>query len=194
VFVRINSTGKALTPQEKRHARYYNSRFLKEADRLARKFEDFFKSNGNLGASQISRMKHVEFLCELMLSLHQGDVINRKAALDRVMSANGFTDAQTKKAAARATATLNRVKRLFPKFKTTRLRQITDFYSLAVLIGRFESEGMILTDVRRNQLAWDLLSNFASAVDKVRDNQRKAIGIKPEVVSRQVVEIGSHHP
>jgi hypothetical protein len=31
VFVRINSTGKALTQQEKRHARYYNSPFLKEA-------------------------------------------------------------------------------------------------------------------------------------------------------------------
>lgn len=180
VFVRINSTGKALTPQEKRHARYYNSRFLKEADRLARRFEDFFKSNGILGASQMSRMKHVEFMCELMLSLHQGDVINRKAALDRVMSSDGFTDAQTRKAAAKATATLNRVKRIFPKFKTTRLRQMTDFYSLAVLIGKFESEGLILTDARRNRLAWDLLSNFASAVDRVRDNQRKAIGIKPD--------------
>src|SRR4051812_34330997 len=30
VFVRINSTGKALTPQEKRHAKYYNSTFLRE--------------------------------------------------------------------------------------------------------------------------------------------------------------------
>jgi uncharacterized protein with ParB-like and HNH nuclease domain len=35
VFVRINSTGKALTPQERRHAKYFNSPFLKEADRLA---------------------------------------------------------------------------------------------------------------------------------------------------------------
>jgi len=37
VFVRINSTGKALTPQEKRRAKYFNSGFLKEADRLARR-------------------------------------------------------------------------------------------------------------------------------------------------------------
>lgn len=179
VFVRINSTGKALTPQEKRHARYYNSRFLKEADRLARRFEDFFRTNGVLGSSQIARMKHVEFMCELMLSIHQGDVINRKAALDRVMSADGFTDSQTKKAAARATATLNRVKRMFPKFKSTRFRQVTDFYSMAVMVAKFESEGMILSDARRNRLAWDLLSAFATSVDQVRDNQRKAIGIKP---------------
>jgi uncharacterized protein with ParB-like and HNH nuclease domain len=40
VFVRINSTGKALTQQEKRHARYYDSPFLKEAARLGRRFED----------------------------------------------------------------------------------------------------------------------------------------------------------
>ena len=38
VFVRINSTGKALTRQEQRHARYYNSPFLKEAARLDESF------------------------------------------------------------------------------------------------------------------------------------------------------------
>ena len=43
VFVRINSTGKALTPQEKRRAKYYNSPFLKEADRLARRLENKFE-------------------------------------------------------------------------------------------------------------------------------------------------------
>ena len=42
VFVRINSTGKALTQQERRHARYYQSLFLKEAARLARRHERYF--------------------------------------------------------------------------------------------------------------------------------------------------------
>jgi 5-methylcytosine-specific restriction endonuclease McrA len=179
VFVRINSTGKALTPQEKRHAKYYNSRFLREADRLARRFEEYFRSHGVLGAGQMARMKHVEFMCELMLSVHQGDVINRKAALDRVMSADGFTDNQTRKSASRATAALNRLGRMFPRIKTTRLRQMTDFYSLAVLISKLDAEGMILTDHRRNRLAWDLLSTFSATVDHVRESQRKAIGIKP---------------
>lgn len=180
VFVRINSTGKALTPQEKRHAKYYNSSFLREADRVARRFEGFFRRMGILGAGQIARMKHVELLCELMLSAHQGDVINRKAALDRVMAADSFTAAQTRKASKRAIAALNRVRRMFPKLKTSRLRQVTDFYSLVVLVSRFEVEGLILTDRRRNRLAWDLLAAFAANVDKVRDNQRKAIGIKPD--------------
>ncbi|MBI4184898.1 MAG: DUF262 domain-containing protein [Proteobacteria bacterium] len=179
VFVRINSTGKALTAQERRHAQYYQSRFLKEADRLARRYENYLRSNGVLGAGQITRMKHVEFMCELMLSMHQGDVINRKAALDRVMSAKGFTDAQTRSASRKTVAALNRVKRMFPRIKHTRFRRLTDFYSLVVLISKFEGEGSILSDRRRIKLAWDLLSLFGAMVDEVRENQRRAMGIKP---------------
>ncbi len=66
--VRINSTGKALTPQEKRRAKYYNSPFLQEADWLARRYEWYFAEAGVLSAGQMSRMKHVELICELMLS------------------------------------------------------------------------------------------------------------------------------
>jgi Protein of unknown function DUF262 len=42
LFVRINSTRKALTRQEKAHAKYFNSNFLREANRLANRFTDFF--------------------------------------------------------------------------------------------------------------------------------------------------------
>jgi hypothetical protein len=179
VFVRINSTGKALTPQEKRHAKYYNSPFLKEADRVARKFQDYFVDMGVIGVGQLARMKHVELVAELMISVHQGDVINRKVALDRAMIANSFSQAQARKASAKVIGTLNRLKRMFPKLYSTRLRQVTDFYSLAVLLAKFETERLILTDRGRNRLAWDLLQSFASNVDVVRENQRRAIGIKP---------------
>jgi len=179
VFVRINSTGKALTPQEKRHARYYNSSFLREADKLARRFEPYFRGMGILSPSQIGRMKHVELMCELMLSVHQGDVINRKQALDRVMATGSFSVPQVRRASQKATRALNRVKRMFPRLHTSRLRQVTDFYSVCVLISKFEDERLILTDRRRNRLAWNLLEAFSTNVDKVRENQRKAVGIKP---------------
>lgn len=94
VFVRINSTGKALTRQEQRHARYYNSPFLKEAARLANRFEDYLLKNGIFSPGQISRMKHVELMCELMLSMVQGDVLNKKTALDRVMATTSFDGRQ----------------------------------------------------------------------------------------------------
>ncbi len=180
VFVRINSTGKALTQQEKRHARYYNSAFLKEASRLARRFEGYFSDQGIFGAAQLLRMKHVEFLCELMLSLQQGDVLNKKTALDRVMATDSVKGRDLLKASALATSALNRVKQMLPDLRTTRLRQDTDFYSLAVLIGKFEQEGLILTDRRRNRLAWDLLVAFCTQVDEVRELQRKAKGAGPD--------------
>jgi len=85
--VRINSTGKPLTSAEKRHARYYKgSIFLTEASRLAKRLEQPLKQHKILTEAQVSRMLDIELMCELMLSMNQGAVINKKAALDRVMS------------------------------------------------------------------------------------------------------------
>jgi hypothetical protein len=180
VFVRINSTGKALTQQERRHARYYDSLFLKEASHLANRFENYFRANGIFSVGQLSRMKHVELMCELMLSLERGDVLNKKAALDQVMKTRPIDGRQLGKASRMVTTALNRLRRMFPQLKSTRLRQVTDFYTLAVLIGKFEREGLILTDRRRNRLAWDLLRAFATKVDEVRELQRKAKGARPD--------------
>ena len=180
VFVRINSTGMPLTPQEKRSAKYYNSPFLKEADRLARRYEWYFTDMGILSAGKISRMKHVELVCELMLSIHQGDVINKKAALDRVMKTDGFNAWDISKASRRTIAALNRVRRMFPKLYSTRFNKVTDFYSLVMLVSKFEEEGMILTDRKRNRLAWDLLVAFSNKVDELRERQRKLESIKPD--------------
>jgi hypothetical protein len=78
-----------------------------------------------------------------------------------------------------ATAALNRIRRMFPRLKTTRFRQVTDFYTLAVLVGKFEQEGLILINRRRNSIAWSMLQSFASNVGEVRELQRKAKGEKP---------------
>lgn len=134
---------------------------------------------GVLSPGQITRMKHVELVCELMISVHQGDVVNRKTALDKVMATGSFSDAQTRKAAQKAQTAINRIYRMFPKLHMTRFRQLTDFYTLTVLIAKFLDEGLILDDRRWNRLAQDLFSAFGTNVDKVRENQRRAIGIKP---------------
>ena len=179
VFVRINSTGKALTPQEKRHAKYYDSAFLKEAHRLAKRFERRFQRMDILSASDISRMKHVELVSEIMLSLHQGDVLNKKTALDRVMTSDTLNGHDIRKASRLAVAAINRVLLMFPKLYNTRFCRVTDFYSLVILIGKFQQEGYILTDRRRNRLAWDLLVAFGDKVDRMREKQRRLENVKP---------------
>jgi len=78
VFVRINSTGKALSPAEKRHAKYYNSGFLRMAGKVAERYKDYFLSNKILSSNQIKRMKHVELICEFMVSINNEGVIKKK--------------------------------------------------------------------------------------------------------------------
>lgn len=176
LFVRINSTGKALSSAEKQHAKYYNSPFLKTAASTANKYKDYFIKTGILSAGQMSRMKHVELLCEIMLSIGSDDVINKKAALDKIMG-KGLTSAQINSQRTKVVRVLNRIKTMFPKLKETRFRQLSDFYVLAVLISKYESEGLILIEKRRNKLAWDLLKEFSNGVDRTRLKQKKVEGV-----------------
>jgi hypothetical protein len=173
LFVRINSTGKPLTPAEKRHARYYNSELLKTAGKLASSYEDYLLDEGILSESQIKRMKHVELMSELLVSIHTGDVLNKKATLDRVMKANGVTSLQLAKARQKTITAMNRVSKMFPNLYTTRFKGLADFYSLVFLIYKFEEEGLVLIDKKRNQMAQALLTEFGNGVDKVRELQRK---------------------
>jgi hypothetical protein len=136
LFVRINSTGKPLTPQEKRNAKYSGSDLLKAATALAHKLERRLDALGVFSAAQKSRMKHVEFAAELILSMQAGDVINKKVALDRVMSAATIPPAQLRKSADKAFAALNRVARMFPELASTRFHQVVDFYTFRWLRRR----------------------------------------------------------
>lgn len=176
LFVRINSTGKALTAAEKQHAKYYNSPFLKTAANIAEKFKDYFIKTGIMSSGQVSRMKHVELLCEIMVSIESDDVINKKAALDKIMG-KGLTPAQVIKQKIQAIRVLNRIRTMFPKLQEIRFKQLSDFYVLAVLISKYENEGLILTDKKRNQLAWDMLVEFSTGVDRTRLKQKKVEGV-----------------
>jgi len=41
---------------------------------------------------------------------------------------------------------LSRLKQMFPNIRQTSLKRVSDCYSLAVLLQKFEREGLILTD------------------------------------------------
>ena len=176
LFVLINSTGKTLTSQEKRNAKYSGSDLLKAATALANKLEPKFDALRVFNVSQKSRMKHIEFCAEIILSLHQGDVLNKKAAVDRVMESHPLPPAQLRNSAAAALTVVGHVARMFPDLKSTRFHQLVDFYTLVVLVRKLEVEGAILIDRGRNALAWDLLKAFGVEVDKVREQQRKVQG------------------
>lgn len=173
VFVRINSTGKALTPQEKRHARYFSSPFLKAIGKAAEALAPTLMEARVLSQAQRDRMKHVELLAELAYSIHRGDVIHKKTALDGVMSDQGMTALRATKAVDGAKAAIRRVFKLFPDLGSTRFRQLADFYTLVLLVAQFERGGLVLNDARRNAVARELLAAFGAGVDDLRVRQKR---------------------
>jgi hypothetical protein len=180
LFVCINSTGKRLTGAEKRHARFFHSDFLKQAGRLAEKRHRFFLENRILSAGQISRMKHVELVCELMASIQAKGLINKKKALDGVIGGQSVDPRTLGKVVQETIRILNLVKKMFPDIRTTRFANSADFYSLFVLVWEMDRDRCILSDAKRNRQARKLLVWLSNGVGIVRQQQRKAEGASPD--------------
>lgn len=180
LFVRINSTGKRLTGAEKRHARFFRSDFLKQAGRLAEKRRQFFLENRILSTGQISRMKHIELICELMASIQSKGLINKKKALDGIIGGESSDQRTLRKAVQETIRILNLVKKMFPDIKTTRFANSADFYSLFVLVWEMDQNGCILSDSKRNRQSQKLLVWLSNGVGIVRQQQRKAEGASLE--------------
>lgn len=176
LFVLINSTGKSLTSAEKRQAKFWTSEFLKRAAALAERKLQFFAANGLLSKSQISRMKHVELISELMASVQNGGLIDKKKALDEAVKGKAVTASKVQHLVSEVTRTLNRVQIVFPNFGETRFRNTADFYSLFMCIWSLEAQGLILTDRKRNKEAQALLVRLDAGVAGVREKLRRAKG------------------
>jgi len=178
VFVRINSTGKRLPGAEKRHARYFSTEFMHEAERLAAKYRPYFVSQRVLQAGQITRMKHVELVCELLASVASGGVINKKDSLDRIIGGQSASGHALAKAKSEFVRTMGRLQKMFPRLRETRFRNSVDFYTLFMLIWEMEREGLVLGDPRRNRQAQQLLIRFGNGVDSIRDRLRRGSGAR----------------
>lgn len=175
LFVRINSTGKPLTSGEKRHARFYDSAFLREAERLVKKFRRYLLLERILSDSQLERMKGVELFSELLMSIHKGGIINKKTALDRAISNETINGNTLHRLSRELTATLNTVRKMFPELRTTRFRNSAEFYSLVMLVWEMRGLGFVLADRKRNRIAERLLRRLSTGVDELQDRLRKIV-------------------
>lgn len=174
LFVRINSTGNALTRQEIRNAKFYRSEFLKKSRRLAMKFEGYLQAIGVIGARQARRMKHIELMAELMYAASIEGIGNKKRVIDTAMDSDALKGAKLKKAEAAVVGSMNHMRRMFPELsRAVRFHKISDFYSLAVLVQCLHREGFILDDRKRNRLAWDILVALSTGVDELSLRSKK---------------------
>lgn len=175
LFVRINSTGARLTQAERRNAQYLAEPSLKAAQKLADDLGSWLKRNGILTDGQIRRSRHVELVCELMLSLHAGTPLNGKSRIDKLIGGGGLDPADVAEAAHNVRRAIKNVGTMLPDLKTTRFHQIADFYTLTVLIHRLWSDGLAVSAHAgsRNELAGELLREFGRGVDEVTLLQRR---------------------
>lgn len=176
VFVRINSTGKALSKQEIRKAKYFKSGFLKEMTKLAASVKRKMLEMEVLTEAQITRMKDVEFISELVLSVMANNVLDKKRALDRAMTPNGVDGRGLKKAVRRFKKALKAVSRILPDIKETRYTKAADFYTLLVLFARLEDEGVALDGRKACAIAGALLREFGHRADVAYENIRNGLG------------------
>lgn len=179
LFVRINSTGKRLTSGETRHAKFYTSRFLKEAEALVGRFHRFLREQRILTPAQIDRMKGTELFAELLMSLHQGGPINKKTSLDRAIGNDSVNGNTLAKLHGEFVRTMMSIRRMFPELRQTRFRNSAEFYSLFLLVWQMEHERFLLHDLRRNRIAFELLKKLSTGVDELREQLRKATPGKP---------------
>lgn len=175
IFVRINSTGSKLKPQEIRKASYFTSEFLEESVRVAnkKKFREFLKKNKILSSDLLARQKHIELVSELILSIHYDGPINKKRAIDDTMRKDTLKGQQLKSASKKFDQTFNTLTRLFPRLKETRFRGVADFYTIFLLVWRWKYvDKLVLIDKKRKELAQAYLLSLGNNIDKVREKQK----------------------
>ena len=175
IFVRINSTGSKLKPQEIRKASYFTSEFLEESVKVAnsKKFREFLTKNKILSSEQLTRQKHIELVSELILSIHYDGPINKKRAIDETMKKDTLKGLELKRASKKFNRIFNILKSLFPRLKETRFRGVADFYTIFLLIWRWNYiDKLVLTERKRKTLAQAYLLSFGNNIDKVRDKQK----------------------
>lgn len=175
VFVRINSTGSKLKPQEIRKASYFTSEFLAESVRVAnkKKIREFLIKNRILGLDQINRQKHIELVSELLLSIHYGGPINKKKAIDDTMRKDTLKGIHLKSAVKKFDQTFKSLNSIFPRLKETRFRGVADFYTIFLLVWRWKYvDKVVLTDIKRKRIAQAYLMALGNNIDVVKEKQK----------------------
>jgi hypothetical protein len=180
LFVRINSTGTALTRAEVRHAKFYKKDFMRQAHKLANNYRRYFEEARIVSPAQVIRMKDIELVSELLASLANGGLINKKAAVDRAIAGEGVNGNTLKRIVREFTSTINLVRKIFPNLYATRFHNISEFYSLFMLIFDLQQQNLILGDRKRHEIAQALLHRFSNGVDDVRERQKKLKGAQPD--------------
>ncbi len=191
LFVRINSTGRHLTSQERRHAKYHSHPLLARSERFAESHLAWLLKHKVVSATTVSRMRHVELVTELLLSIGADAPINKKQRLDEIIGGDGMPETILKQAEVRLAKALAIIDSVVPELASTRFHQAADFYTLTLMFARLVGEGVAVNGhtSAKNALAGDLLVRFGNEVDKANDALKSMKGIADKNVSSYLATV-----
>lgn len=171
VFIRINSTGTPLSRGELYNAKFLKSNLLRicteTANELKKRFHDF----GVFSEQAITRKEHVDFIVQLVISILEGRLIDKRKGNEMAMDVDLYTISDIRKAAKKAKKAIQRLtRRLLPKDET-RFNHVSDFYSLAQLIAELDDE-VALDDEQGIKRARESLIEFSTRIDEAYESWR----------------------
>lgn len=169
-FVRINTQGRPLSKQESINAKYITKPVLKLAKDLSKKTNKIYV----MSAEQRGRMKDIEIALELLISIIENEILNKKNAIDKAL-AKDFN----KKQLSNSKTQYIKVCRIIEKIKlgknTRFTRKTSDFYSLFVAIMELVNSGCVFQKYSKAQKE---LTEFSSRIAKITNAfQRKNFSI-----------------
>jgi uncharacterized protein with ParB-like and HNH nuclease domain len=168
-FVRINTQGRPLTKQERRNAYYLNRPIFQLAKELNQKFLRIF----TMSSDQQLRMKDIEIVLELLFTLNKDETLNKKAAIDLALSADGVAKNDLKKLKSRYIKICEIIRKMKLGQNLRFIRRTSDFYSLFVSVMRMEQNKKIF-DGNSLRKAGQFLTEFSKEIAALSDAwQRK---------------------
>lgn len=180
-FVRINSTGAPLAKQEIKNARFFNNDLLKLAKKVADKYHGKFIEKKILSESASTRDKHLEIVLELMVSIYEDRILDKKAAINQSLeNKKKWSVRELKKIKTQAEKTIKLIFKILPNIESTRFKQSSNFYSLAFIAYSLNKEGFGLNDSKRLKNAQSFLQRLSDQMDiiSLKDKEYKKINVQ----------------
>ena len=155
---------------------------------FARKMDRHLLGMAVINQNEIDRMKDIEFLSELVISVINESVMDKKKLLNQMMTPGGVDMRRANRALKVVTRAIKLVREVLPDINETRFRKKSDFYSLAFwFASRIEDLAFAERDAKN--MAGDLLRKFAVMADQ--DYADITNGVKVDTQSKTVAYIQS---
>jgi hypothetical protein len=169
LFKRMNKNVVALNSQELRHATYSGA-FIKTMEEIAE--DEFWTENKIVTPNEIRRMKDVQYISDLYISMLKGIQDKTKEMDDyyKYYEENGFEEKF--KTFKTFQNNINLIVKIFPNVKDTRWKNKSDFYTLFMVINEIGYDRIV--DSRKIKSIRKELDSFSKIVMEATKKENKA--------------------